>query len=65
VQKLSHVPNPVDLQEDRISAPHGEDEPSSAGLAGPMLAGSVGEVEVEGREHPLPVQDEDVDRREG
>jgi hypothetical protein len=23
VQKLSHVPNPVDLQEDRISAPHG------------------------------------------
>jgi MOSC domain-containing protein YiiM len=26
VHKLSHVPDPVDLQEDRISAPHGRDE---------------------------------------
>ena len=54
-----------ELKHEQAAASQGEDEPPSAGLAGPMLAGSAGEVEVEGLEHPLPAQDEDVDRREG
>jgi hypothetical protein len=54
-----------ELKRERAAASHAEGEPPSAGFAGPRLAGSVGEVEVEGREHPLPAQDEDVDRREG
>jgi hypothetical protein len=54
-----------ELKREQAADSQGEDEPPSAGLAGPMLAGSVGEVEVEGLEHPPPAQDEDEDRREG
>ena len=54
-----------ELKREQAAASQAEDEPASAGLAGPLLGGSVGEVEVEGRERPLPAQDEDVDRREG
>jgi hypothetical protein len=54
-----------ELKREQAAASQGEDESPSASLAGPMLGGSVGEVEVEGLEHPLPAQDEDVDRREG
>jgi hypothetical protein len=53
------------LKREEAAASQAEGEPPSAGVAGPLLAGSVGEVEVEGPEHPLPAQDEDVDRREG
>ena len=54
-----------ELKREQTAASQEEDEPLPAGLAGPMLAGSVGEVEVEGLEHLLPARVEDVDRREG
>jgi hypothetical protein len=50
------------LKREQAAVSQREDEPPSAGLAGPMLAGSVGEVEVEGPKHPPPAKD--VDRRE-
>ena len=54
-----------ELKREQAAASQAEGESPSAGLAGPLPAGSVGEVEVEGLEHLLPAQDEDVDRREG
>ena len=48
-----------ELKREQAAASKAEGEPPSAGLAGPLLAGSVGEVEVEGLEHPLRAQDED------
>ena len=46
-----------ELKRGQAAASQEEDEPPSASLAGPMLAGSVGEAEVEGLEHPPPAQD--------
>jgi hypothetical protein len=54
-----------ELKREQAAASQAEDDPPSAGFAGPTLGASVGEVQVDGVEHPLPAQDEDVDRPEG
>ena len=51
-----------ELKREQAAASQGENEPPSAGLAGSILGATVGEVQIEGLEHPLPAQDEDVDQ---